>query len=216
MVKVLYTILEAKKHQELFRQHLTTFPISFQEKLLKFRRWQDAQASLLGRLLLKEGLLSQFDKILDYNTLGYTELAKPYLKNSPIHFNISHSKNLVVCAIGVDIVFGIDVEYHKNIDIREFKFQMTDGEWQLIASAAQPAMAFYDYWTRKEAIIKAEGKGFSMDLKSFEVLSCEHPIAVEEKMWYLTPIEIHPNYTTHLASDKPISVPTLPQKVVFL
>ncbi|MEM9847382.1 MAG: 4'-phosphopantetheinyl transferase superfamily protein [Bacteroidota bacterium] len=215
MIHISYAIPRVEKHEQLIRQHLHQFPSDFQQKIAKFRFWKDAQASLLGRLLAQEAMMTQFGKVLNYQAIAYTDLGKPYLPNSAIQFNISHTQGMVVCALARELTFGIDVEYKQPIDIRDFKFQMTDGEWQLISNAANQKDEFYNYWTRKEAIIKAEGKGFSMDLKSFEVLSCAHPITVEAKEWYLYPIEIAPTHCCHLAVDKEILAPNQARWIDF-
>lgn len=48
------------------------------------------------------------NNIYDYNVY-YNEYGKPYLDNG-LYFNISHSKNVIVCVIS-DREVGIDIEY---------------------------------------------------------------------------------------------------------
>lgn len=131
-----------------------------EEKLNKYKFLEDKKRCMLAELILKEGL-----KYFNINEFEYTfnEYGKPYLKDSKIYFNISHSKDYVVCIISDDEV-GIDIEYKKDIDyskiIKKFKIE----EQNKIHNIDD----FYSIWTKKEAYIKMKGKGLSIELDSFE------------------------------------------------
>ncbi|MEL6719249.1 MAG: 4'-phosphopantetheinyl transferase superfamily protein, partial [Bacteroidota bacterium] len=127
------------------------------------------------------------------------QYGKPYFETSDIQFNISHSHELVVCAITQHNEIGIDVEYPRSIDIQDFKFQMTEGEWNWISTAKDSQAAFYEYWTKKEAVIKAVGKGFSADLKSFDVMGGTKQLILEGQEWHLSEVAIDKNYHCYLA-----------------
>ena len=200
MIHVLYTYLNETQHEALLKKYTDDCTIDFRQRLLKFRRWQDQQASLLGRVLLENGIKEVYHCEVPKITLG--KYGKPFFERSNIQFNITHSQHLVICAITANHEIGIDVEYQKPIDLSDFRFQMTDKEWQWISTAENPEASFYEYWTKKEAIIKAVGKGFSANLKSFEIIASKNEVLFEQINWKLKMLQINPDYICHLALNK--------------
>ena len=94
-----------------------------------------------------------FDYEIAYNSQG-----KPYfLSFREIFFNISHSSNYVVCAIG-DKPVGIDIEGgrkgRQNL-ARRF-FDRAESDW---IEEAESDERFFRIWTLKEAYGKATGQG---------------------------------------------------------
>ena len=197
MVLIYYKYISEENHAEYLKRYLNNFSYEFQNKVLRFYRWQDAQLSLLGRVLLCEGL-KKFDLCFDDLDLDYTKYNKPFFKNSEIKFNISHSGEIVICALANDIDIGIDIEIMKEISIEDFKFQMTINEWQKIANSKDQTRAFYKYWTEKEAVIKSHGNGLSIPLKSFEVSNDKTEI--DNQIFYLKSIPIDKNYYCYISS----------------
>ena len=202
MINIYYAYIHESIHQQLLSTYLHTFPEEFQTKVLKFRRWQDAQLSLLGRLLLRHSL-QKLGKVTLEQKLQYTAYNKPYFENNPLSFNISHSGNMVICAVSENLQIGIDIEVQETINIHDFKLQMTDNEWCTIYNASQQKQAFYDYWTQKEAVIKAGGKGLSIDLKSYEIQ--ENKTQIEGIAYGLQKLQIDDEYACHLAYKLPLS-----------
>jgi len=209
MIYVFYIYLNEAQHEILLSEYVSHFPLAFQERLSKFRRWQDQQASLLGRILLEKGVRQLYD--CEFPKIVFGKYGKPLFQESDIQFNISHSYQLVVCAITKHNAIGIDIEYQKPIYIQDFKFQMTENEWNWISTTEDSKTAFYEYWTKKEAVIKAVGKGFSADLKSFEVLGGTKQVFLEDSIWHLSEILVAPDYRSHFATN---SVSPIQQKQI--
>ena len=98
---------------------------------------------------------------------------KPFLKDFPIYFNLSHSGEY--CLIGLSMVsdLGIDIEY-KNIN-HNFKSIITryflTPEKEFIFSKPDTDIIdlFYSAWTAKEAICKALGLGLWSVIKLLRV-----------------------------------------------
>jgi len=79
---------------------------------------------------------------------------KPYLKNNPYYFSISHSENIVGIAIGKEEV-GFDIEYNKKI--RNYS-QILKRYNQNIPEDSDIQKELYEFWTQHEAKIKLSSK----------------------------------------------------------
>ncbi|MBV8327071.1 4'-phosphopantetheinyl transferase superfamily protein [Chryseobacterium sp.] len=194
---ILYTFIHEEKHQELLDRYLDGFTEGFKKDILKYKRWQDAQLSLLGRVLLKYGT----EKFYNIHRLDIDFLPdkKPFLKGNPVYFNISHSGNLVVCALA-DFSVGIDIEFSdEKVNYHDFQFQMTSGEFLKIHHSEDKTKAFFTYWTNKEAVIKAHGSGMMLPLDSFEVINDE--CSIEGGKFFIKELDIDPDYYCCIASE---------------
>jgi 4'-phosphopantetheinyl transferase len=90
-----------------------------------------------------------------------------------LHFNLSHSGDRALYAFAYDRQVGIDVEYMRaNIDCealaKSFFSPYECGILQALPAAMQSEV-FFQCWSRKEAYIKARGKGLSIPLDQFDV-----------------------------------------------
>lgn len=197
---ILYAFIDQDQHQKLINKYGSIFTDSFKTKILKYKKWQDAQLSLLGRVLLKYGLEHYYN--ISTFEIGLSVENKPFLINQDIHFNIAHAKNLVVCCIA-DFSIGIDVEYiDYNINVESFNAQMTENEYFQINNSIDKYTDFFTMWTQKEAILKADGRGLLIPLTSFEIV--ENQAQLQHKRYYLTKICISTMYKCYIAINKPI------------
>jgi 4'-phosphopantetheinyl transferase len=100
---------------------------------------------------------------------------KPLLtQSSPaLHFNLAHSEGLALLALALDLEVGVDVEQIRGgpdlAAIAPRFFSPRENAQLDAVAAAGRAEAFYQCWTRKEAVIKATGEGLSRPLHSFDV-----------------------------------------------
>lgn len=196
-VIILYTFIQEEKHQHFLDQYLPVFSEDGQKDILKYRRWQDAQLSLLGKILLLHGLRNYYD--IHETEILIDSNKKPYLKDHPVHFNISHSKDLAACAIA-GFPVGLDVEFSDtSVSYSDFKLHMTPYEIEEIDGAEDKMASFFTYWTRKEAVIKAHGDGMMLPLDSFEILKNECLINGEK--FFTKNIVIDKNYHSCIASN---------------
>lgn len=110
-------------------------------------------------------------------TFIYGSHGKPSLdlvyRDAPA-FSLSHSGDLVLVAVGAPgSEIGVDLEQHRAVpewlDIATRHFH--DGETGDLLTLPQSRQleAFFDCWTRKEAVVKAFGLGLSLSLWSFRV-----------------------------------------------
>jgi 4'-phosphopantetheinyl transferase len=155
--------------------------------------------SLLGYLLLYRALKEarQLDLLLE---LTRSETGKPFIKNSHWHFNISHSGDYVVCAISDESEIGIDIQIYKNLNINAYQRHFTESEWQQLTDAPDSSKAFCQLWSQKESIMKADGRGLDIPLRTIEVKG-KKPFRLDKKLWFLSPIKIDKNYAAYLATQ---------------
>lgn len=87
-----------------------------------------------------------------------------------LYVNLSHSRNYSVCAVH-DNHIGVDIQYCRECDMRMAERFFTTDEALFINSHANKNNAFFEVWTKKESFVKAVGKGLTIPLNSFSVLS---------------------------------------------
>lgn len=108
---------------------------------------------------------------------------KPELSGYPLRFNLSYAENLMLLAITQHRALGVDLERIRPVpemeDIAALWFSALERDvWQRLP-AEQKLHAFFHAWTRKEAFLKASGRGLSQPLTSFSVaLEPDHPAAL--------------------------------------
>jgi len=188
------------QQENKWRILLKELPVSMHERALRYRFKQDAANYVLGRLLLKKALIAlgmeeQLEKIC------FRENGKPYIDG--VHFNISHSDNLVVCAISTDVELGIDVEKEKAVKLSDFKAWFTAKEWAIIKGDPHPLKTFYRYWTRKESIIKALGITLSA-LHQIELNAGQDVFTDNGKSWYLKDLDFGPGFFGAICSERKV------------
>jgi 4'-phosphopantetheinyl transferase len=127
---------------------------------------------------------------------------KPRVLNSlsGIQFNISHSGEWILVAVA-NSETGIDIE---KID-PAFSYQellpdhFSEKEINYISEAADPLVAFYYLWTRKESLIKARGTGLRDHLKEMDVLDPDALFALQAESWKLESFNISAMYPAAVA-----------------
>lgn len=146
-------------------------PPARREKADRFRFERDRRLSLGAELLLRHALRAEG---LGGASMEFTYGAqgKPYLNDSGVFFNLSHSEEYVVCALAPFDV-GCDVEQITAIDLniaRRFFFR---SEYRDIAAQATEEARnnlFFRYWTLKESFMKVTGLGMKLPLDAFEIV----------------------------------------------
>ena len=200
MVLYLYsTEFHTPLPDDSFRLLLGQLPPALQQKPLRFRRWEDAHANLLGKHLLRLAL-ENAGYAADLDQLRYSPADKPWLPGGP-HFNISHSGNRVVCLLSTNGRVGIDIEHVHSIAFEDFQSQFTPKEWAAIHASASPADTFFRFWTAKESLIKADGRGLGIPLLQLDV-SEYRPIPLDGTTWQLRPLDCFPGYAAHFTFEE--------------
>ena len=89
----------------------------------------------------------------------------------PLHFSLSHSQGIAVLAVASEHPVGVDVEDVKPIDSEVAAAHFSESELSDLGKlhGDEWIRGFFHCWTRKEAILKAEGVGFHLALDGFDV-----------------------------------------------
>jgi len=139
-----------------YKKYLTLIPHNIKSQILKYKFKEDRYRTLLGKIIL----LNYLKKYkFDLSDIELDRYKKPYIKNSNLNFNISHSGKYVLCAFCNSYKIGIDIEECKEINLNDFKQILQKKEFNQIQNSKSPISKFYTIWTIKEAVLKADGKG---------------------------------------------------------
>ena len=104
------------------------------------------------------------------NEWGRPEIETPALE-LPLRFNLSHSGGVIVCLVARGRDVGVDVEAIHRVSDRADVAARFFAPSEVAALCALPEheqeLRFFDYWTHKEAYIKARGMGLAIPLDAF-------------------------------------------------
>ncbi len=161
---------------------LNKLPASLIEKFNNYAHNKNLQRTIFGELLSRYyiGLKTNTDSRNIFFNIG--EKGKPFLQNSNIHFNISHSGEWVVAAFS-EKETGIDIELIREPNYNVAKRYFSEIEILNLNSTSDPErkrQLFFDYWTIKESYLKAIGTGLTKSLSSFTVLFNEGNISITD------------------------------------
>ena len=200
MISIYKTKYEVIPEKEIINQMLFDLPETLHQRAKRYIFDIDAYNFVLGRLLLKEGL-EKLGLAEHFNRIEYQKNGKPFLKN--VFFNISHTDNLVVCALSTEGEIGIDVEKRKTVEVSDFKPSFSIAEWTEINNSESPLEPFYWYWVRKESIIKAIGEDLSY-LHQIEIDPSKNHFLAKGKKWHLEDLDFGAGYKGAICSEYPI------------
>ncbi len=124
---------------------------------------------------------------------------RPWISNE-IDCTLSHTDGCVVCAVGrAPLRIGIDVERIRPLKIEDFALVFGDSLVNRMLVIPDRFRSFYRHWTAAESALKADGRGFTLDLERLRV-DCDKGTAfIDETGWHLYPIPINPGFCCSLA-----------------
>jgi 4'-phosphopantetheinyl transferase len=97
---------------------------------------------------------------------------KPALASPPPHFNMSRRHGVALVGISATHQVGVDVEPLQAMadatELAQLHFTPRERDGVARASGAARDLAFLRCWTRKEACMKATGRGLSLAPSTFE------------------------------------------------
>lgn len=145
---------------------LNELPEERRDKILRFKQEKDRKQSLGAGLLLEQSLEQHGFDLADIRN---SENGKPEIVG--VHFNLSHSGDMVACVISEQPV-GCDVEQmdKRRTGVAKRCFTMREFEYLDGIDEEKQNGEFYRIWTMKESYLKMTGEGITLALDRIEVI----------------------------------------------
>jgi len=185
----------------------------FEKDRMRFIQCRSALRSLLSRHLPIPPNEIQFQ----YQASGKPEL-EAQQNPSGLQFNVSHSADRALIAIGSQHKLGVDIEKMRSeVDttaLAERFFSVRERAGLRALPAHLRLAGFFACWTRKEAFLKATGDGLFFPLARFSVTTHPdlHPQLEEiqgntdvHQHWFLSDITVAEGYRATVAVQAPCS-----------
>jgi len=180
---------------------IQALPDFISEEIFQYKKQADINRLTAGKYLLKKILLDLGYDLSLFNAYTTDNMGKPYIPDF-LPFNITHSGRVVACAVLMEKGnIGIDVEKIREIEVRNFDKQFSAPEMMQILASKNPTHTFFEYWTIKEAVMKADGRGMRIPLHSIKLRRGIATIDDLNVEWNLYPLALHETVKSHISSD---------------
>jgi 4'-phosphopantetheinyl transferase len=181
----------------------------------RLRRPQDRERSFEAHCAIRRILALELDvdpRCLEFDT---TTVGKPFLTRpvQDLEFNLSHSGRHGLIAVAKDRSVGVDIEIRRPIrDLFGVALQIaTPHETKLLKQLPtnQVHFAFFDLWARKEAVLKAIGRGLFIDPRKVEVGigPGRGYVNFEERTWTVESLALNSSVTAAAAIEGQFNTP---------
>jgi 4'-phosphopantetheinyl transferase len=194
----LWRVQLSEENEQDLRAILTSDEI---QRADRFHFAADRRRYTVTRALLRTILGEYLRAAPESLCFQYNEFGKPFLARSQnprgINFNVAHSGDCSLLAFGLATHLGVDVEHlevERNVvDLARTVFSPSQYGSFLALSDVARKRAFFEAWTRKEAVVKALGCGLSIPLHRIEVEIASAP------EWSVRNIDVGDHYAAAVA-----------------
>jgi 4'-phosphopantetheinyl transferase len=181
----------------------------------RLRRPQDRERSLEAHCAIRRIIALQLGvdpRHLEFDT---TTVGKPFLTRPAqnLQFNLSHSGRHGLIAVAEDRSVGVDIEVRRPVsDLLGVVHQIAtphDAKLLKQLSTSQVHSNFLDLWTRKEAVLKALGRGFLIDPREVEVGigPGRSYVNFDERIWTVESLAINSSVAAAAAIEGKLDTP---------
>jgi 4'-phosphopantetheinyl transferase len=158
--------------------------------------WFFPQWSVAGRSAespVVRSLLGEYagdDVVVAYDARG-----KAHVRGDVLHFNVSHSGGALALAVSRSQPLGVDLEHGRRprraLELAQRFFAAHEAEALQRLPESEQQTAFLRLWTRKEALVKAEGSGIAGALHRavFDFDERGEIAGPRERSWQVVPFE---------------------------
>lgn len=175
-IHLVFSYPEQISDPELLKRYRSLLTGDELSQMSRFYYARHRRQYLVTRVLIRT-CLSEYHPVdpslWQFGTNGY---GKPVIKHpeleSPVRFNLSHCKGLILCGIARDFDIGVDVEDGQRstraaLNRLSSYFSAEETAELNALHPEQQKQRFFDYWTLKESYIKARGMGLAIPLRKF-------------------------------------------------
>jgi len=213
--------------QKNFPDELTGFYEFLSDKEIqrskRFIKKADERTYVITHALVNRKIAGLLGKDFNKLKINYFNNKKPYVEQSNLDFNLSHSADYFAFAISnlENIYVGVHIEvvkmnleivpiinnyYHKN----EISYILISGSNNLTRQ-----LRFYEVWTRKEAFLKMLGIGLSEKLSEIDMSPGDREIIIQDNNFfdnhyffntYVDTLNLPGNLILSLSTNLPASI----------
>ena len=209
--------VDLEQPEHVVRQFRSTLEDAEIHRADRFHFEKDRRAFAVSRGFLRHVLGRYLRTKPEALRFSYGPYGKPDLEGEPVlRFNMSHSRAVGLVAVTEARELGVDVEYIRADFASEEIARRFFSPSEVAAFNALPddqqVAGFFRCWTRKEAYIKAIGRGLSQPLDGFDVTLAPDLapalLRVDEgdaSRWSLIDVDVAEDYAGALVVEGQIS-----------
>ena len=152
---------------------------------------------MIGLLIEKMGVNN-----LSVDQMSFSEFGKPSLPS--VYVSISHSGDFIAVAVSDSEDIGIDIQEQKPINLRDFESFLSQSEQNKLSKLNddQCQKSFFEIWTKKEAVMKADGRGMSLEPDQIILADSKAKVTDRKTTWFQQACPVIDGYSLALYSDK--------------
>ncbi|AFY40409.1 4'-phosphopantetheinyl transferase [[Leptolyngbya] sp. PCC 7376] len=191
----------AQKSKEL----ITLLSVDEQERAKRFKFTELQDRFIVGRGSLRQILGSYLQQHPAEIEFSYGEYGKPFVEK--LSFNFSHTKEYALCVVSQEeaIAVGVDIETQDRgtqaLALAQRFFHPDEYSYLQTVPVDKQQDIFLQFWTAKEAYLKAKGIGLQGGLDQFQIQleSTPHIICSDAENWSLKMFQINTNHQGAIA-----------------
>lgn len=149
-------LFDIKNYLKSKNEKFKIIPPSFKKRIDRYKDEYDKLRSSIGYYLLIKYLKEDFNIEINDEDILTNKFDKPYIKNNPIYFSISHSLNFVGVLLS-DNECGLDIQHDDNLTHEKLaKKILLDKEYEMYEKNRD---ILFKKWVQIEAYYKKMGTG---------------------------------------------------------
>ena len=189
-----FTFLDEVEDDKLLADYQRMLPADELDRCGKFRFAIHRKRYLVGRALLRTTLAKFVDITPDLLTFSREPYGRPFLpqdqQNENLQFSLSYTDGLVAVALILGARVGVDIENTRRqidcLDIADKYFSEAEYLELKGLSTPQRNIRFFEFWTLKEAYMKARGLGLNLALDEVSFAASDNTMEHGDSAFILT------------------------------
>lgn len=148
--------------------YLKKLPYNEQQEAVRYTHPERLRSFIASRLLLRRSLDRHENCPVNWQFLRHNKRLILDKTQTNLHTSLSHSQDWVACVLSLEPHCGVDIEANKVnprfMAIAQRFFAPNEYDYLMQLSTLDAWQVFLDFWTRKEACVKAWHKGLAHHL----------------------------------------------------